>query len=191
MDRIATRISVSALGVWTAGATFRPGLLIPPTLNEWLPKWHLAYFISDIVEELSFGAFCARYEGNGRRNSSFDPRMALKILAAGNFPRGRTICDFRKHQLTAFKAVFMQVGRIAQEAELVTLDTLAIDDTKIRANTSKHRAKSCGRMRGEEDNLLKKVDKLCSQTHRDDGAKDQQFGPDHQGDELPEELQYR
>ena len=153
------------------GTTFRPyspdqELLLPPSLNEWLPEGHLAYFISDVVEELDLSAFYARYEGSGRRNSPFDPRMmlkvliyayatgvfssrkiarkleedvALRVLAAGNFPRHRTICDFRKQHLAAFKAVFIQVVRIAQEAELVTLGTLAIDGTKVRANASKHK----------------------------------------------------
>ena len=167
------------------GTTFRPyspgqELLLPPSLNEWLPEGHLAYFVSDVVEELDLSAFYARYEGNGRRNSPFDPRMMLKVLiyayatgvfssrkiarkleedvafrvlAAGNFPRHRTICDFRKHHLVAFKAVFIQVVRIAREAELITLGTLAIDGTKVRANASKHKAMSYGRM-GEEDDRL-------------------------------------
>ena len=67
------------------GTTFRPyspdqELLLPPSLNEWLPEGHLAYFISDVVEELDLSAFYARYEGSGRRNSPFDPRMMLKVL---------------------------------------------------------------------------------------------------------------
>ena len=67
------------------GPTFRPyspdqELLLPPSLNEWLPEGHLAYFISDVVEELDLSAFYARYEGSGRRNSPFDPRMMLKVL---------------------------------------------------------------------------------------------------------------
>ncbi|MFB2763397.1 transposase, partial [Marinobacter shengliensis] len=67
------------------GTTFRPyspdqELLLPPSLNEWLPDGHLAYFVSDVVEELDLSAFYARYEGNGRRNSPFDPRMMLKVL---------------------------------------------------------------------------------------------------------------
>ena len=205
------------------GTTFRPyspdqELLLPPSLNEWLPEGHLAYFISDVVEELDLSAFYARYEGSGRRNSPFDPRMmlkvliyayatgvfssrkiarkleedvALRVLAAGNFPRHRTICDFRKQHLAAFKAVFIQVVRIAQEAELVTLGTLAIDGTKVRANASKHKAMSYDRMREEEARLSKEVDELCGQARRVDESEDQQFGPDQRGDELPEELQHR
>lgn len=205
------------------GTTFRPyspdqELLLPPSLNEWLSEGHLAYFVSDVVEELDLSAFYARYDGSGRRNSPFDPRMMLKVLiyayatgvfssrkiarkleedvafrvlAAGNFPRHRTICDFRKQHLDAFRAVFVQVVHIAREAELVTLGTLAIDGTKVRANASKHKAMSYGRMREEKDRLSKEVDELCGQARRVDESEDQQFGPDQRGDELPEELQHR
>src|SRR5690554_883 len=66
------------------GTTFRPyspdqELFLPPSLNEWLPDGHLAYFVSDVVEELDLSALYARYEGNGRRNSPFDPRTSRKI----------------------------------------------------------------------------------------------------------------
>lgn len=58
------------------GTTFRPyspdqELLLPPSLKEWLPEGHLAYFFRDAVDELDLSAFYARYEGNGRRNSLF------------------------------------------------------------------------------------------------------------------------
>lgn len=60
--------------------------------------------------------------------------MALRILAADNFPQHRTICDFRKQHLSAFKAVFVQVIQIAQQAELINSGTVAIDGTKVRVN---------------------------------------------------------
>lgn len=203
--------------------TFRPyspgqDLLLPPSLNEWLPEGHLAYFISDVIEVLDLGSFYARYEGDGRRKSPFDPRMMLKVLiyayatgvfssrkiarkleedvafrvlAADNFPKHRTLCDFRKQHLGAFKALFIQVVQIAREAELVKLGTLAIDGTKVRANASKHKAMSYGRMREEEARLSKEIDELCGQARSVDESEDQQFGPDLRGDELPDELQYR
>lgn len=205
------------------GTTFRPyspdqDLLLPPSLNEWLPESHLAYFISDVVEQLDLSAFYARYEGDGRRKSPYEPRMMLKVLiyayatgtfssrkiarkleedvafrvlAAGNFPRHRTLCEFRKQHLSAFREVFVQVVKIAQEAELVQLGTLAIDGTKVRANASKHKAMSYGRMREEEKRLADEIDGLCYQAGDVDEAEDQQFGPDQRGDELPEELQHR
>ena len=205
------------------GTSFRPyspdqELLLPASLNEWLAEGHLAYFISDVVEELDLSAFYARYEGDGRRKSPFDPRMMLKVLiyayangvfssrkiarkleedvafrvlAADNFPRHRTLCDFRKQHLGAFREVFVQVIQIAREAELIRLGTLAIDGTKIKANASKHKAMSYGRLQEEEARLSKEVDELCGQARAVDEAEDEQFGPAQRGDELPEELQHR
>ena len=60
------------------------------------------------------------------------------MLAANNFPKHRTLCDFRKQHLNAFREVFVQVIQIAREAELIRLGTLAIDGTKIKANASKN-----------------------------------------------------
>ena len=65
--------------------TFRPyapdqDLLLQPSLREWLPEGHLSYFISDVIEELDLGAFYEPYEGDGRRNAPFEPRMMLKVL---------------------------------------------------------------------------------------------------------------
>jgi transposase len=205
------------------GTTFRPyspdqDLLLPPSLKEWLPEGHLAYFISDVVEELDLSDFYARYEGDGRRKSPFDPRMMLKVLiyayatgvfssrkiarkleedvafrvlAAGNFPKHRTLCDFRKQHLSEFKAVFVQVLHIAREADLIKLGTVAVDGTKVRANASRHKAMSYGRMRDEEKRLASEIEQLCNQAGRTDESEDQQFGTDQRGDELPDELQYR
>ena len=37
-------------------------LLLPAALREWLPDDHLAYFISDVVEQLDLSDITARYE---------------------------------------------------------------------------------------------------------------------------------
>jgi len=193
-------------------------LLLPPSLGEWLPEGHLAYFISDVVEELDLVAFYAPYQGDGRRKSPYEPRMMLKILlyayttgvfssrkiakkleedvamrvlAANNFPQHRTICDFRKRHLEDFKSIFIQVVQIAHEAGLVRLGTVAIDGTKVKANASKHKAMSYGRMQPEEQRLEQEIAELCSQARRKDEEEDRLYGEDQRGDELPEELQHR
>ncbi len=193
-------------------------LLLQPSLHEWLPEGHLSYFISDVIEELELGAFYAPYEGDGRRKAPFEPRMMLKVLlygyatgvfssrkiakkleedvafrvlAADNFPQHRTICDFRKRHLSDFKAVFVQVIQIAQQANLISLGTVAIDGTKLRANASKHKAMSYQRMQAEEERLKQEIAELCEQARNTDAEEDQLYGEDYRGDELPEELHHR
>ena len=120
-------------------------LLLPPDLGEWLPEGHLAYHVSDIVDALDLRAFYAPDEGNGRRKSPYEPGMMVKILvyayatgvfssrriarrveedvafrvlAAGNFPQHRTVCEFRRRHLANFERLFVDVVRVAGEMGL-------------------------------------------------------------------------
>jgi transposase len=193
-------------------------LLFPPSPHDWLPEGHLAFFIADTVAALNLQAFYAPYEGDGRRNQPFDPQMmatvllyayatgtfssrriarkleedvAYRVLAAGNFPAHRTIAEFRQQHLTAFEALFVEVVQIAREAGVVQLGALAVDGTKVKANASKHKAMSYGRMRDEEARLREQIAALTAQAQTSDAAEDAALGPDVRGDELPAELQRR
>jgi transposase len=178
----------------------------------------MAFFIADTVAALDLHTFYAPYEGDGRRNQPFDPQMmvtvllyayatgtfssrriarkleedvAYRVLAAGNFPAHRTIAEFRQHHLAVFEALFVQVVQIAREAGVVRLGTLAVDGSKVKANASKHKAMSYGRMRDEERRLREEIAALTTQAEAVDAAEDAALGPDVRGDELPAELQRR
>src|SRR6266567_3001174 len=193
-------------------------LLFPPSPRDWLLEGHLAFFIADTVAALDLQAFYEPYEGDGRRNQPFDPQMmvtvllyayatgtfssrriarkleedvAYRVLAAGNFPAHRTIAEFRQQHLTLFEALFVNVVAIAREAGLVQLGALAVDGSKVKANASKHKAMSYGRMRQEETRLREQIAALTAQAEATDAAEDAALGPDVRGDELPAELQRR
>ena len=171
--------------------------LLPPSLQEWLPQDHLAHFISDTVDQLDLGAFYQRYEGGGSRNQPFHPAMmvkvlvygyasgvfssrkiakklhedvAFRVLAAGNFPKHRTICDFRALHLNELSTLFVQVVKLARECGLVKLGTIAVDGTKLRANASKHKAMSYERMQAAEKQLQQQVKDLLDRAARADVA---------------------
>lgn len=193
-------------------------LLFPPSPRDWLPEGHLAFFIADTVAALDLQAMYAPYEGDGRRNQPFDPQMmvtvllyayatgtfssrriarkleedvAYRVLAAGNFPAHRTIADFRQQHLAAFEALFVQVVQIAREAGVVQLGALGVDGSKMKANASKHKAMSYGRMRQEEQRLRDEIARLLANADAVDAAEDAEHGLDVRGDELPAELQRR
>jgi len=193
-------------------------LLFPPSPRDWLPEGHLAFFIADTVAALDLQAFYAPYKGDGRRNQPFDPQMmvtvllyayatgtfssrriarkleedvAYRVLAAGNFPAHRTIAEFRQQHLAAFEALFVQVVKIAREAGVVQLGALAVDGSKVKANASKHRAMSYGRMRQEDQRLRDEIAALLAEANAVDVAEDAEHGSDVRGDELPAELQRR
>jgi len=204
----------------TAFKPYKPeqSFLLPPAPSDWLSEGHLAHFVSDMIDQLDLKAFYARYEGDGRRKQPYEPRMLLKVivysymtgtfssrkmarrieediavryLAAGNFPSHRTICDFRVAHLEAFSVLLLQIIRIAQEAGLVKLGRIAIDGSKVRASASKHKAMSYDRMKSEEEKLEKQIAAILGQAAEQDAREDAEYGPDRRGDELPEELQRR
>jgi len=193
-------------------------LMFPPSLRDWLPEDHLAYFLSDTIDALDISAFDARYGDAGPGNQAFDPRMMLKVLVyayatgtfssrkiatklhedvayrvlgSDNFPAHRTISDFRKRHLPEFKDLFVQVVQTAHEVGLVKLGTVAVDGSKVKANASKHKAMSYKRMKEEEKRLRKEIRELMAKASKADDAEDKRYGKDRRGDELPAELSRR
>ena len=158
-------------------------LLLAPDVRDWLPEGHFAHHVSDLVDGLDLRA--APYEGDGRRNAPYEPRMmvkvllygyatgvfssrgmarkleedvAFRVLGAGNFPSHRTLCEFRRRHLEEFKGLFVEVVRLARETGLLSFGKLSIDGTKVRANASKRKAMSYGRMRAEERAAQREAD---------------------------------
>ena len=203
--------------------TYRPydpdqQLLLPAALQEWLPDDHLAYFISDVVDQLDLSSITARYEGERRGGPPYHPRMmvkvllygycvgvassrriaqrlhediAFRVLAANNTPDFRTISDFRKDHLGALSGLFLQVLAFCQRAGLVKLGHVALDGTKVRANASRHKAMSYRRMKEKEEQLAAEVAELLRRAQEVDDEEDRRYGKDKRGDELPEELAFR
>ena len=193
-------------------------LLLPAALREWLPDDHLAYFISDVVDQLDLSSITARYEGERRGGPPYHPRMmvkvllygycvgvassrriaqrlhediAFRVLAANNTPDFRTISDFRKDHLGALSGLFLQVLAFCQRAGLVKLGHVALDGAKVRANASRHKAMSYRRMKEKEEQLAAEVAELLRRAQEVDDEEDRRYGKDKRGDELPEELAFR
>ncbi len=192
--------------------------LLPPSLREWLPEEHLAYFVSDVVDQLDLTAVYARYGEEERGQPPYHPRMMSKllvygycvgvcssrkiqqrvkedigfrVLAAGNEPDFRTISDFRKIHLEALEGLFEQVLRIALEAGAMKVGRVALDGTKVKANANKHKAMSYAYLQEKEKRLRAQVKELLAQAEAADAEEDARHGKDQAGEELPEELQRR
>jgi transposase len=200
--------------------TFRPyqpdqQLLLPPSIEEWLPEGHLGRFVREVVATLDLGAIEDAYaEGPGQ--PPYHPRLmvtlllyayssgtyssrrmaaklvddvAFRYLAAGNTPDFRTLSDFRKTHGVALNGLFVQVLQLCAAAGLVKLGRVAVDGTKVKANASKHKAMSYARMSEREAALKQQVAELLARAQAVDEAEDAEYGADRRGDELPEELQ--
>jgi len=202
--------------------TFRPYdpdqiFLMPASLRDWLPREHLAYFVSDLVDQLDLSNIMSRYEeergyppyhpgmmvkvllyaycigvpSSRKIEKRLEEDIAFRVLAANNTPDFRTISDFRKDHLQSLAGLFVQVLRVCQKAGLVKLGHVSIDGTKIKANASKHKAMSYKRMKEEEARLEAEVRKLLQEAQSVDEAEDRAYGRNKRGDELPKELAFR
>lgn len=192
--------------------------LLPPSLREWLPENHLAYFVSDMIDQLDLSEIERHYEGEERGYPPYHPQMmtkvlvygycvgvfssrrlersliedvAFRILAAGNTPDFRTISDFRRIHLKALEGMFVQVLEVALKLGAMKLGRIAIDGSKIKANASKHKAMSHKRMLHEQWRLREEVKRLLAEAEQTDKNEDKRFGRSWRGDELPAELARR
>jgi len=200
--------------------TFAPdqGLLLPPSLDDWLPAEHLARFIAELVDEhLDLSRIQAAYT-EGRGGPPYDPRLMVRILlygytigvrssraletkcvddvpfrwlAAGAAPDYRAIARFRKRHLSALGHLFVQALALCQAAGMARLGRVALDGTKVRANASKRKAMSYARMSEKEKVLAAEVSALLLEAERIDKDEDAKFGKNRRGDELPAELARR
>jgi hypothetical protein len=114
-----------------------------------------------------------------------DERVDVMAVTGMQRPDFRTISDFRKRHLAALGALFVQVLGLCREAGLVKLGHVALDGTRIKANASKHKAMSYGRMVQAEAALAAEVAGWLAAAEAADAADDAELGPERRGDELP------
>lgn len=189
--------------------------LFPKSLKDFIPKGHLVYLIDDIVEKFDLTPIIQKYSTNGCR--AYAPVMLTKILfyayctgvyssrniaqrleenvffmylSAMQYPDFRTISDFRKNHLRELSEFFVEVLRLCQELKLIRFGHISLDGSKVKANASKHKAMSYGRMQKKKDELEREVEELLKKANEVDEQEDKEYG-DKRGDELPEELQFK
>ena len=192
------------------------GELLPSYVGDALDPTDPAFFVDEVVEGLDLGSFERRYSATGER--AYPPRLLLKLwlfgavagvysgreiarrlhydlrfryLAGDLRPDFRTINRFRMVHVADFREVLRQTVRIAQRAGLAKLGRVAIDGTKIRANTSRYKAMSRGRMDEAEARLDDEIGQILKQIEEQNAAEDAEHGDDDGGGGLPQELRDR
>ena len=184
--------------------------LFPPSVDDWLPAQHLARFVVEIVEQLDLKDMERAYRGTG--TTPFHPALLLSILvygyatgvfasrkleratydsvafryvAANEQPDHDTLNTFRKRFLPQIEGLMVQVLLIAHTLGVVKLGNIALDGTKVKANTSKHSALSYGHSQKLEQQLRGEVARLLALAE----AADNDAIPD--GMDLPAEITRR
>lgn len=179
-------------------------LLMPPSVAEWLPEDHLAWFVLDVVAEFDLAEFVAAYRPDGRGGAAYDPAMmvallvyaycvgerssrriqrrcvedvAFRVLAANHAPDHATIARFRANHETALAGLFAQVLGLCERAGMVRPGLVAIDGTKMAANASRDANRTAEQLAKE----------ILDEAAAIDAAEDAEHG-DASGSELPEAM---
>ena len=176
--------------------------LMPPSVRDWLPDDHLAWFVLDVVAELDLREFYASYRADGRGGAVYDPALmlavlfyayavgehssrriearlvedvAFRVVAANQQPDHATLARFRARHQDAIAELFGQVLGLCLAEGLVAAGTVAIDGTKIEANASAWSNRTRRQI----------ADEILAEAERVDAEEDAKHG-ERRGGELPE-----
>ncbi len=190
-------------------------MLLPPSLHDWLPEGHLAYFLRETILELDLSAILDTYDSSKGGSPAYHPVMMtqllaygycvgvrssrkierathevvpFRVLAANQHPDHDTISEFRRRHADALAGLFVQILDMCRAKGMAKLGRVAIDGSKVRANASKHKAMSYGRMKKKDAELERIVKDMFEEAERIDAEEDALYGKGNRGDELPEEF---
>jgi transposase len=178
--------------------------LMPPSLRDWLPEDHLAWFVIESVQQMDLSAFYGAYRADGHGRAAYDPSMmvalvlfafstkerssrgierhcrqdiAYRVITANRVPDHATIARFVCRHEAALAELFSSVLGLCEKAGLVRSGVVAIDGTKMHANASRDANVDYDRVARE----------ILAEAIATDEAEDEVHG-DARGDELPPEL---
>ena len=184
--------------------------LLPPSVADWLPEDHLAFFVLDAVEEMDLSAFYGDYRADGWGGAAHHPRamvallvyaycvgvrssrqierachvdVAFRVICAGLFPDHTTIARFRQRHEQALKTLFSASLRLCQRAGMAKVGLVALDGTKMAAAASMQANRT-------KETIDQEVEKLFAEAAAADEAEDAEFGT-ARGDEPPATLRGR
>ena len=185
--------------------------LLPPSMTDWLPEDHLAFFVLDAVDEIDLSPFYHHYRQDGWGAAAHDPKMmvalllyaycvgerssrrierrcsediAFRVICAGQTPDHTTIARFRSGHECALQTCFTEVLRLCAAAGLVKIGVVALDGTKIEANASLRANRS-------RESIEHEVRSMLREAAVTDQEEDEALGKDNRGDELPGDLRHR
>jgi len=194
---------------------FHQHQLFPSNIFDLLPQGHECYLYAELFEQLDTTSVESLYSVKGQ--NAYHPRQIVSILiyaySRGVFssrqierrcredlsfmfiaqmrcPNFRVLSDFRKNHGDFFQDCFKQTVKLAMELKLASLGHISLDGSKFKADTSKHKAMSYGRLKEQEQALCTEIEALIEQAHRRDQEEDQAYR-DNTGYELPEDLQFK
>lgn len=180
-------------------------MLLPVDLREWVPEDDLVHFVISAVETMNLPSLSVNTRGTGSRqyppemmlalliycyaNGTFSSRrierltyrdVAVRYLTGDTHPDHDTICAFRRENAAAVREAFVELLKLARQMGLVTVGTVSVDGTHIKANASKQKSIRYDRAGELEDKLRTDLDELLERAEKDDreGGEDPQALPE-------------
>jgi transposase len=194
---------------------FNQHLLFPTNIFDLLPKDHECFLYAELFQEIDTSRLESLYSIKGQ--NAYHPKLIVAILiyaysqgvfssrkiekrchedlsfmfiAQMNCPNFRVLSDFRKDHGDFFQDCFKQTVKLALELKLASLGHISLDGSKFKANTSKYKAMSYGRLQEKEQALSAEIADLIEKANRCDQAEDQAY-KDKTGYEIPEDLKFK
>ncbi len=189
--------------------------LLPPSIDDFIPEGHLARVISEVVNTFNTQKIEDQYSYQGQK--SYHPKILIKLwiygYATGTLsgrkiaikcetdtaymylssmyrPDFRTINDFRKDNIKSFEGYLVDVIKLCRELGMGSVGTIALDGTKIRANTSAREMRD----QAMYSQWLKEIeDQLADLTQQADAVNnmEDQVLTNERGDEIPKEIRQK
>lgn len=187
--------------------------LLPPSLNEWVRRDHPARVFSELIDRIDTSIF-RDVKAEGR--PAYHPKMMLKVLLWGyatgvrssrkieeklqqdvvfmwlagmERPDFRTLCLFRTGNKEAMEQVFTEVISIGREMGMGTLGLVALDGSKVHANSGIESFKSVGQWRTKLQEAREEAQRIIDEAERIDREENACYGEAARGDELPAGLE--
>lgn len=187
------------------------GWLLPPDPGEWLPPGHLALAVRQAVAGMDLARFVAWYRADGQGRTAYHPRLMValvmycyckgirssramematwddvgaRVICVNLHPDHATIARFVSRHQEAVKGLLVASLAACAARGLVSVDVVAGDGTKVKANASMASNASAGRLEMEiaelEELLAAEVDMWFAQAQAADAAEDALSGADEQ-----------
>jgi transposase len=183
-------------------------------LTDLSPEGDPVLFLRDVLESLDLEPFHRVYR-SAKGRPPYHPRLMVGLYLYGAMrrtyssrrlaelcqrdvaciylvgqatPDFHTISEFRQRFTKELQGLFLQVLLLCREAGLVRLGHVSLDGTKVRANASKHKAMSYGRMLQKEPLLEAEIATWLAEGKRQDEEEDAEHGPHDDGWSMPDEL---
>jgi transposase len=193
-------------------------MLFAPDLKQWLAEDDLVYFIIDVIDQMDLQPIYREYRQDKGGQPPYHPKMMVslllyaycvglpssrkieqatyhsipfRVITVNQHPDHDTIADFRKRHLHSLAQLFVTVLQLCQKAGLVKLGHVSLDGTKVRANASRHKAMSYGRMDKKIAELEEQVKQLLEEAEACDRREDALYGKGNRDEQLPNELKFR